>query len=468
VDGQGCGLYAAARPARSARAAAVAERDGGVSSQSPCRARAVIEEGHSLGPSKGVGAQKTMRRWFSRAVSSASGGGNELGVGGGGNDDELEHLENGLGYNHADVEEWVRRQAPASYADPHGNGHGHLAGDMFESAKRDPAAALAAGHSRKSKAATSIFRKMFSPGKGSAAEDTVSGGGRAGKGRQGRGGNGEGGGVQARHSKTEIQQMAKYLGIEAKDKQFYWIAQEALEASLPPEWQEFKTEDGNVYYYSSLTKESSWEHPLDGYFRFLYRKLRRMKKYNKNGKGKDTPEQARRDRELVDVLWHMEQEQKKAQLLKGTAGAGAGGGSGGSDSGSRSGSSVSRRTSGSSLSHSFYDSHSALDSSLEEGSLGRSNSQASSSRASSRTASCNGDSHSMGAYISMVSQDSVPAEVKEIANYLGINLSALDTPVSIDEVREMAEYLGIDVKNEGYLLPLSRMALQVLASRSLL
>ena len=74
----------------------------------------------------------------------------------------------------------------------------------------------------------------------------------------------------------------------------------------------------------------------------------------------------------------------------------------------------------------------------------------------------------MGACISMVSQDSVPPEVKEIANYLGINLSALDTPVSIDEVREMAGYLGIDVKNEGYLLPLSRMALQVLASRSLL
>ncbi len=364
--------------------------------------RAVIDEGP-----KRVGPQKTMRRWFSRAVSSASGGGNELGVAGGGNDDELEHVENGLGYNHPDVEEWVRRQAPASDADPHRNGHGHLAGDTFESAKRDPAAALAAGHSRKSKAATSIFRKMFSPsGKGSQsttpAEDTVSGGGRAGKGRQGKGGDGEGGCVQAKHSKTEIQQMAKYLGIEAKDKQFYWIAQEALEASLPPEWQEFKTEDDNVYYYNSLTKDSSWEHPLDGYFRFLYRKLRRMKKYNKNGKGKDTPEQARRDRELVDVLWHMEQEQKRAQLLKATAVEGAGGGSGGSDSGSRSGSSVSHSLSSlsHSLSHSLYDSHSALDSSLEEGSLGRSNSQASSSRASSRTASCNGDSYSMSASLS--------------------------------------------------------------------
>jgi hypothetical protein len=67
----------------------------------------------------------------------------------------------------------------------------------------------------------------------------------------------------------------------------------------------------------------------------------------------------------------------------------------------------------------------------------------------------------------LISQDSVPSEVKEIANYLGINLSTLDTPVSIEEVREMAEYLGIDVKNEGYLLPLARMALQVLESTSL-
>ena len=40
------------------------------------------------------------------------------------------------------------------------------------------------------------------------------------------------------------------------------------------------------------------------------------------------------------------------------------------------------------------------------------------------------------------------------------------TPPSFCQVREMAEYLGIDVKNEGYLLPLARMALQVDLSHS--
>ena len=50
--------------------------------------------------------------------------------------------------------------------------------------------------------------------------------------------------------------------------------------------------------------------------------------------------------------------------------------------------------------------------------------------------------------------------MKDIAIYLGIDLSSLDTPVSVDEVREMAAYLGIDIKTEGYLLPLARMALQ--------
>jgi hypothetical protein len=66
-----------------------------------------------------------MRKWFGRAASSTSGVGSERTAGWGGDDGELEHLENGLGYNHADVEEWVRSQVrprragvPAGTASP--------------------------------------------------------------------------------------------------------------------------------------------------------------------------------------------------------------------------------------------------------------------------------------------------------------------------------------------------------------
>ncbi|KAJ1489731.1 hypothetical protein T484DRAFT_1779291 [Baffinella frigidus] len=116
-------------------------------------------------------------------------------------------------------------------------------------------------------------------------------------------------------SPMEVLQMAKYLGMDTSDRSFFWIAQEALKAELPEVWEEHKAEDGAVFYYSPTTKESSWEHPLDGYFRFLYKKLRKMKKYNKNGRGGGKPEDMAQDRELVDLLWAMEQEQRKNDLL---------------------------------------------------------------------------------------------------------------------------------------------------------
>jgi hypothetical protein len=33
-----------------------------------------------------------------------------------------------------------------------------------------------------------------------------------------------------------------------------------------------------VYYYNSDTKESSWEHPTDSYYRFMYKKVRKMRR----------------------------------------------------------------------------------------------------------------------------------------------------------------------------------------------
>lgn len=71
-------------------------------------------------------------------------------------------------------------------------------------------------------------------------------------------------------SEVEVLQMAKYLGVELDTKEggaFRWVVEEALVAPLPDEWEEHKTEDGAVYYYSPLLKESMWEHPLDVYYK---------------------------------------------------------------------------------------------------------------------------------------------------------------------------------------------------------
>ena len=41
----------------------------------------------------------------------------------------------------------------------------------------------------------------------------------------------------------------------------------------PPGWAVHKTEEDAVYYFNRETKESSWEHPTDEYYRFLYKKM---------------------------------------------------------------------------------------------------------------------------------------------------------------------------------------------------
>ena len=94
--------------------------------------------------------------------------------------------------------------------------------------------------------------------------------------------------------------FAKYLGMDpAADRDLLWIAHQALNATLPSEWTEHeecalppapsaralaapaparltlaarraRSSDGNQYFFNATTKQSSWEHPLDDYFRRLY------------------------------------------------------------------------------------------------------------------------------------------------------------------------------------------------------
>ncbi|EKX36913.1 hypothetical protein GUITHDRAFT_116935 [Guillardia theta CCMP2712] len=51
----------------------------------------------------------------------------------------------------------------------------------------------------------------------------------------------------------ELLQMVKYLGIQEHEKEFFWVAEEALRATLPEGWEEYKTEEGATYYFSSIS-----------------------------------------------------------------------------------------------------------------------------------------------------------------------------------------------------------------------
>eukprot|EP01046_Picozoa_sp_COSAG06_P044490 COSAG06_NODE_6003_length_3160_cov_1.311663_3_plen_255_part_00 len=70
---------------------------------------------------------------------------------------------------------------------------------------------------------------------------------------------------------AEVLSFAKYLDFDLQAfPDLYWIAEQARSAPIPEAWTEHVDDTGNSYYYNEETQESSWEHPLDGYFKGLY------------------------------------------------------------------------------------------------------------------------------------------------------------------------------------------------------
>jgi len=88
-------------------------------------------------------------------------------------------------------------------------------------------------------------------------------------------GSGRGGGADGEPSALEIVQFARYLGMDPiDDSAFLWIAEQALVAPLPDDWSEHMDAEDNVFYYNVVTDASSWEHPMDQYYRTLFGKLK--------------------------------------------------------------------------------------------------------------------------------------------------------------------------------------------------
>eukprot|EP01006_Ploeotia_vitrea_P042643 TRINITY_DN66647_c4_g2_i1.p1 TRINITY_DN66647_c4_g2~~TRINITY_DN66647_c4_g2_i1.p1 ORF type:complete len:898 (+),score=98.43 TRINITY_DN66647_c4_g2_i1:89-2782(+) len=90
-------------------------------------------------------------------------------------------------------------------------------------------------------------------------------------------------------SEQEILEYCEWLGMDPDtDKQLTWIAREALKAPLPENWKICYTEDREVYYFNVRTGESIWDHPMDAYYKALFRqektklekKRKKMRLYN--------------------------------------------------------------------------------------------------------------------------------------------------------------------------------------------
>ncbi|QDZ23452.1 hypothetical protein HOP50_10g59910 [Chloropicon primus] len=79
----------------------------------------------------------------------------------------------------------------------------------------------------------------------------------------------------------EVRDMCTYLGIdtsmESGESGLAWIAKQAIQAALPPDWYEAEDEEGNNFYFNAKSGDSSTSHPLDEYFLALVKSERRMK-----------------------------------------------------------------------------------------------------------------------------------------------------------------------------------------------
>ena len=70
----------------------------------------------------------------------------------------------------------------------------------------------------------------------------------------------------------EIQEYCEWLNMDpVAERSLIWIAREALKAPLPENWKMCYTDDREIYYFNMRTGESIWDHPMDAFYKSLYR-----------------------------------------------------------------------------------------------------------------------------------------------------------------------------------------------------
>ncbi|CAM9751908.1 unnamed protein product, partial [Phaeothamnion confervicola] len=90
---------------------------------------------------------------------------------------------------------------------------------------------------------------------------------------------------------ASVARHAKFLNMDpVRDVEYLWLAEEALNAELPEGWVNGEGEgeyEGLVYYYNEKTEESTWEHPLDDFYRQKFLQLKKSGKGRKSTRDKD-------------------------------------------------------------------------------------------------------------------------------------------------------------------------------------
>ena len=75
---------------------------------------------------------------------------------------------------------------------------------------------------------------------------------------------------------ADVLALADHLGVSGSgDEHLMWVAEAALNAPLPPDWVEHTDDEGAVFYYNKDSGKSTWDHPMDIFYRALVGSLKR-------------------------------------------------------------------------------------------------------------------------------------------------------------------------------------------------
>ena len=129
---------------------------------------------------------------------------------------------------------------------------------------------------------------------------------------------GEGGVLDPEFMRQAILEHARFLGMDPEEHEhLLWIAEEALTAALPEDWEQGVSEDGTPYHFNTKTKESMWEHPLDEHYRQMFqeelKKCEEQDAREKMEKQKSVDREKAKEAKLEERRRQQEQEQKLAK-----------------------------------------------------------------------------------------------------------------------------------------------------------
>lgn len=79
-------------------------------------------------------------------------------------------------------------------------------------------------------------------------------------------------------AKLVISFLSLLAGVDTKaELDLLEIAKAAVNAPLPPEWEEYEDDSGEVLFFNVVSKKTSEHHPLDAYFLELVRQRRAVR-----------------------------------------------------------------------------------------------------------------------------------------------------------------------------------------------